>query len=168
MTSSTASSSPETSDLPPLPPGLRRAALRCRPACSRGSAAPPPVQVPLGRFFYVRRQTLSHLPAYLQEIMDRLADGMTEPRMTYHAGPLLPGEIFTHTQWHCDGKQTGGETHRLIHWGGMPTMGYPNLLLAPGIVWEYNGYFIHRALPTEAPTFRVLLRASQTTLPFRG
>lgn len=124
--------------------------------------------LPFGKIQYASRSYVARkFPLFLLRLVDQMAEGIQAPRITYHKGWLDVGQVFTHTGWHCDGKQTEGEVHRLLTLGGPATLGYPDIVLSPGFIWQYDGFFFHRAQPPTEICHRLVLRVSQTEMRFR-
>jgi len=124
--------------------------------------------LPQGKIQYASRAYVARrLPPFILRLIDQMAIGIAEPRITYHKGWLDTGTTFTHTHWHCDGKQCEGEIHRLLTLGGPATLGYPDIVLSPGFIWQYDGFFFHRAQAPAEICQRLVLRVSQTEMRFR-
>lgn len=132
------------------------------------SVRPDLVGLPYGKFMYASRGFASrNLPEHLLEIVEKMAEQIPAPRVSYQFKLLQTGEKFGHGRMHCDGRQTEDELHRLLTVGGVPTLGEDGTVLSEGTVWEYSGRYRHQARPVAEDTFRLLLRVSKTQMPFR-
>lgn len=109
-----------------------------------------------------------HLPENVISLLEMMAADIKDPRISYQCKILRKGELFGHGRWHCDGREKEDEIHRLLTVGGQPTEGENGFILAPNIVWEYSGIYKHRARPTHEACKRLMLRVSQTEMPFRN
>ena len=124
--------------------------------------------LPLGEFKYASLTfALEYLPS-LDGVILRMAEGIREPRVSYTFRILDPGERFGHGRWHRDGKEEPAEIHRLLTVGGNPTEGLDGFILHGGVLWEYSGDYIHRAVPSLLGGTRLMLRVSQTDLAYRN
>jgi len=125
-------------------------------------AVPDLPRAPWGRLNYATLGFCeSELPPELFDLVGRMAEGLADPLVTYDCRPLVPGEHFGHGRWHRDSRGRATDVHRLLSWGGPPTEGEGGVLLSPGTVWQYPGTFLHRSLPTDTTTLRILIRVSQ-------
>lgn len=97
-----------------------------------------------------------------------MSDGIVKPRITYILKDLIAGERFGHGQWHKDGFGTEDEIHRLLTFNGNPTEGRDGTVLSQGRVWEFSGDYEHRAVKTDRDCLRLLIRISQSKIPFRN
>lgn len=133
------------------------------------AAAPDLTTLPLGSFRYSDpRWVARNLPPAALTIIATMSDGLVAPRVTYIHRQLAKSERFGHGRWHLDGRGEAEEMHRLLTFNGTPTEGADGTILTAGIVWEFSGDYYHRARPAVDPCRRLLLRISQTTLPFRN
>lgn len=121
---------------------------------------------PAGTFRYASLSfARNNLPADVLAVLETMALGLVEPRVTYRYVALLQGKALGNPDWHCDGQQKLEEVHRLLCLGTEDTEGYGGTILTRGWVWEYDGAYLHRPLPTDEPsTMRFLLRVSQTKM----
>ena len=126
-------------------------------------------RAPMGTFRYASLAFAQrNLPPEVVEVIERMAEGLTAPRVTYRFLPLKKGEATGNLDWHCDGQQKATEIHRLLCIGTEDTEGHDRIL-ERGFVWEYDGSYLHRPAPTEKEeTTRLLLRVSQTEMLTRN
>ena len=125
--------------------------------------------LPEGYFRYASEAWASFvLPKKLLPLIQKMCEGIEEPRITYEVRKIKAGQHFSHGRWHTDGKKEGDETHRLLTIGGKPTEGRGGKILHAGMVWEYDGAYLHRAVPTDKDCKRFLLRVSRTSMPYRN
>jgi len=109
-----------------------------------------------------------NLPKPLLGVLERKAEGLREPRVTFRCRDLVPGQTFGHGRWHRDGQEVKEEIHRLLTINGTPTEGWGGVILDAGVVWEYNGEYVHRARPATVACKRFILRVSQTEMIYRN
>jgi hypothetical protein len=109
-----------------------------------------------------------NLPKPLLGVLERMAEGLREPRVTFRCRDLVPGQTFGHGRWHRDGQEVKEEIHRLLTINGTPTEGWGGVILDAGVVWEYNGEYVHRARPATVACKRFILRVSQTEMIYRN
>ena len=125
--------------------------------------------LPKGAIKYCSMQYADkNLPAEVMGLIRRMAEGISDPRVSYNRRDLCEGELFGHGRWHRDGREQADEIHRLFTLGGTPTEGEGGQILHPGTVWEYSGRFEHRARPAVQSCQRLMLRISQTSMPYRN
>jgi hypothetical protein len=124
---------------------------------------------PVGTFRYTSLGfALLNVPLDVCRVVQRMAEGLAEPRVTYRYVSLRKGEALGNLGWHCDGQQKETEIHRLLCIGPEGTMGEGDVLLQSGMVWEYDGHYSHRPIRASQDTMRFLLRVSQTKMPVRN
>jgi hypothetical protein len=124
--------------------------------------------LPTGQLKYTSLDfAMLNLPM-LRDLILRMAEGVREPRVSYTFRVLRPSECFGHGRWHCDGKERPEEIHRLLTIGGNPTEGENGVILHAGTVWQYNGAYQHRAVPSKDGGPRLMLRLSETSMGYRN
>lgn len=132
-------------------------------------ADPSLLGLPVGIFRYASRDFAKNcLPPRLWKLVERMCEGIDRPRITYQFQKLEPGQQFGHGKFHCDGRQTPDERHRLLTVGGEPTLGIDGAVLSQKTVWEYPGDYEHKAQPVKKATWRLMLRVSDSTIRHRN
>lgn len=124
----------------------------------------------LGEFKYSSRLFAARvLSKPLLDLADQMADGLNTKRVFY-SYTYLPVEMIHKgtTKFHKDGRRRQRDLHRILTYGGPPTIGREGEVLTPGTVWEYTGEFWHRApTPDESSEsdlpVRLMLRVSETS-----
>lgn len=143
--------------------------MSARPARALFQATPDLTDAPEGSFRYGSAYFAEKgLTPKLWDLVEKMAVGIEDPRVTYRYELLPAGHVFGHGRFHGDGTQNPGEIHRLLTFGGEPTEGENGVLLFGGTVWEYGGDYQHRALPARVSSHRLMLRVSQTLVACRN
>ena len=125
--------------------------------------------LPIGSFRYAEMRFIRRsLPPEIVELFEKMSEGISEPRLTYHFQHLETGGRFGHGRWHCDGREEADEIHRLLTIGGVPTLGEGGAVLHAGTVWEYSGAYKHRARPVKDSCWRLMMRVSKTNMMYRN
>lgn len=127
------------------------------------------VELPQGSFRYCATKWVRrNLPEAALHLITKMSDGIVDPRITYILKDLKVGERFGHGLWHKDGFGAEDEIHRLLTFNGKPTEGIDGTILSEGYVWEFSGDYEHRAVKTDTDCLRLLIRISQSKIPFRN
>lgn len=122
-------------------------------------ATPPMDNLPIGILKYSSRDfALTILPLPLVLFMDKMAEGLRDPKYSYTYGTeslIRKGSQSLH--------RDGGlkkDVHRILTSGGPPTLTASGSLSSDE-VWEYRGNFLHQA-PKGFTGLRLMVRVSQT------
>lgn len=125
-------------------------------------------KLPLGSFRYCSLWWVErNLPPAILLIINQLQEGLADPRISYIHQQLKAGGIFGHGRFHVDGFGLPSEVHRLVTFNGTPTEGIDGTILTANTVWEFSGDYGHRARKAVTDCQRLLLRVSESTIPFR-
>jgi len=100
------------------------------------------------------------IPGNIAEILCYMSMGFNYPRWTYIFKHLEVGEKFGHGRYHTDGLGTPNETHRLLIYGGEPTLGIDGLIMETEKIWEFPGDYLHKSQEVSKECDRLLLRVT--------
>ncbi len=107
-----------------------------------------------------------HMDKNLHSLLLAMIKDISNPLITFRVQNLEKGFCFGHGRLHLDGMGKEDEIHRLYIHGSSGTK-TENDIMNPGNIWQFNGSFLHKAMPVTKSGKRMLLRVSQCGLAKR-